>query len=136
MIALLLIQELWKRENQSRNQTELVNRAGQLHDKVTLFLESFTDVGFEISQAKEAFDKAESQLISGKGNVIRQAEQMRELGAKTSKELRGSKRVKKLAEQADFEEDNELLIAGLDDDAVSSNSAPHVTIVDKSPPSD
>jgi len=136
MIALLLIQELWKRENQSRNQTELVNRAGQLHDKVTLFLESFTDVGFEISQAKEAFDKAESQLISGKGNVIRQAEQMRELGAKTSKELRGSKRVKKLAEQADFEEDNELLITGLDDDAVSSNSAPHVTIVDKSPPLD
>ena len=123
-------------ENQSRNQTELVNRAGQLHDKVTSFLESFTNVGFEISQAKDAFDEAESRLVSGRGNVIRQAEQMRELGAKTSKELRGSKRVKKLAEQADFEEDNELLIDGLDSKEVSSNNAPHVTIVDESPPLD
>ena len=42
MISLLLIQELWKRENQSRNQIALMERGGHLHDKIVTFLESFT----------------------------------------------------------------------------------------------
>ena len=102
MLVLMLIQELWKRENQTRNQVELVKRAGALHDKVVLFLESFNEVGFEINQAHSAFENARTQLISGKGNVIRQTEMMRELGAKTKKELRGKSGVKILAEDAEY----------------------------------
>ena len=98
--ALLLIKEIWKRENQTRNQIELVNRAGALHDKVVLFLESFEEVGFEINQARNAFETARTRLISGDGNVIRQTEMLRELGAKTKKELREKSGVRKLAEEA------------------------------------
>ena len=97
----MLIQELWKRENQTKNQIELLNRAGALHDKVVLFLESFNEVGFEIGQAHNAFETARSRLISGDGNVIRQTEMLRELGAKTKKELREKSGVKKLAEEAE-----------------------------------
>ncbi len=101
MLALLLIQELWKRENQSRNQLELVKRAGLLHDKVTSFLESFTAIGFELGQATAAFDEAQTQLVSGTGNVIRQTEMLQELGAKVKKDLRSKTGVRKLAEEAE-----------------------------------
>jgi DNA recombination protein RmuC len=53
MLALILIQELWKRENQSKNQIQLVERAGALHDQVVLFLESFTEVGFVETSIRE-----------------------------------------------------------------------------------
>ena len=103
MLALLLIQELWKRENQSRNQMELLQRAGSIHDKVTLFLESFTEVGFELGQARRAYDKARSRLTDGRGNVIRQTEEMAALGAKVKKDLREKSGVRKLAEEAEEE---------------------------------
>jgi DNA recombination protein RmuC len=103
MISLLLIQELWKRENQSRNQIALMERGGHLHDKIVIFLESFTAIGFELGQAKTAYDEAENQLISGTGNVIRQTEMLKELGAKVKKDLRGKSGVRKLAEEAEEE---------------------------------
>ena len=104
MVVLLLIQELWKRENQSRNQMELLKRAGSLHDKVTLFLESFTEVGFELGQARAAYDMARTRLTDGPGNVIWQTEQMAKLGAKVKKDLREKSGVRLLAEEAEEEQ--------------------------------
>ena len=104
MLTLMLIQELWKKENQSKNQLELVERAGRLHDKVVLFLDSFTTVGFELGQATDAYEKAVEQLSRGSGNVIRQTEMLKELGAKAKKELREKSGLRSLAERAEEEE--------------------------------
>ena len=104
MLTLMLIQELWKKENRSKNQLELVERAGRLHDKVVLFLDSFTTVGFELGQATDAYEKAVEQLSRGSGNVIRQTEMLKELGAKTKKELREKSGLRSLAERAEEEE--------------------------------
>ena len=104
MVILMMIQDLWKKEKQSKNQLELIERAGKLYDKVVLFLESFTEIGFELGQAQKAFDKAKNQLTDGTGNVIRQTEMLKELGAKTSKELREKSGVRNLAEEAEEEE--------------------------------
>jgi len=107
MLALILIQELWKRENQSKNQIQLVERAGALHDQVVLFLESFTAVGFELKQASEKFDEAEKRLISGRGNVLRQTEMLNRLGAKNKKDLREKSGLRKLAEEAELSKEEE-----------------------------
>ncbi len=104
MVILLMIQDLWKKEKQSKNQLALIDRAGKLYDKVVLFLESFTTIGFELGQAQEAFDQASNQLTEGTGNVIRQTEMLKELGAKTTKEMREKSGVRNLAERADEEE--------------------------------
>tara|TARA_B100000945_G_scaffold321019_2_gene333382 strand:- start:140 stop:1426 length:1287 start_codon:yes stop_codon:yes gene_type:complete len=104
MLTLMLIQELWKKENQTKNQLELVERAGRLHDKVVLFLDSFTTVGFELGQATDAYEKAVEQLSRGSGNVIRQTEMLKELGAKAKKELREKSGLRSLAERAEEEE--------------------------------
>lgn len=101
MLTLRLIQEFWHRENRSRNQEELVKRAGQLHDKVVNFLENFNSVGFELGQAQSAYDQARGQLISGGGNIVWQTEQMAKLGAKTKKDLRTKSGVRALAEEAE-----------------------------------
>ena len=107
MIALILIQELWKKENQSKNQIELVERAGMLYDQIVLFLESFTSIGFELKQASEKFDEAEKRLISGKGNVIRQTEILKNLGARNKKDLRKKSGMRKLAEEAEISKEEE-----------------------------
>lgn len=107
MLALMLIQELWKRENQSKNQIQLVERAGALHDQVVLFLESFTAVGFELKQASEKFEEAEKRLVTGRGNVLRQTEMLNRLGAKNKKDLREKIGLRKLAEEADLSKEEE-----------------------------
>ena len=107
MIALILIQELWKKENQSKNQIELVERAGLLYDQIVLFLESFTSIGFELKQASDKFDEAEKRLISGKGNVIRQTEILKDLGARNKKDLRKKSGMRKLAEEAEIPKEEE-----------------------------
>ena len=103
MLTLMLIQELWKREKQSKNQQKIVERAGKLHDKVVLFLESFSAVGYELGQASDAYERAMEQLSSGTGNVIRQTEMLKELGAKTKKDLREKSGLRSLAERAEEE---------------------------------
>lgn len=107
MLALILIQELWKRENQSKNQIQLVERAGALHDQIVLFLESFTAVGFEIKQASEKFEEAEKRLVTGRGNVLRQTEMLTRLGAKNKKHLREKSGLRKLAEEAELSKEEE-----------------------------
>ena len=104
MLTLMLIQELWKREKQTRNQKEIVERGGRLHDKVVLFLETFTALGYELGQATDAYEKALEQLSSGSGNVIRQTEMLKELGSKTKKDLREKSGLRSLAERAEEEE--------------------------------
>ena len=103
MLTLMLIQELWKREKQSKNQQKIVERAGKLHDKVVLFLESFSAVGYELGQASDAYERAMEQLSSGTGNVIRQTEMLKELGAKTKKDLREKSGLRSLAERSEEE---------------------------------
>ena len=104
MLTLMLIQELWKREKQTSNQKEIVERGGRLHDKVVLFLETFTALGYELGQATDAYEKALEQLSSGSGNVIRQTEMLKELGSKTKKDLREKSGLRSLAERAEEEE--------------------------------
>ena len=104
MLTLMLIQELWKREKQTSNQKEIVERGGRLHDKVVLFLETFTALGYELGQVTDAYEKALEQLSSGSGNVIRQTEMLKELGSKTKKDLREKSGLRSLAERAEEEE--------------------------------
>jgi DNA recombination protein RmuC len=78
---------MWKRELQSKNQVRLVDEAGKLHDKIVLFLESFTQLGFEIKQTNEAYEEAMNRLSTGTGNVIKRTDDLKKLGAKVKKEI-------------------------------------------------
>ena len=58
--TLMLIKEIWKREVQTKNQMELISETGKLYDKIVLFLESFTNVGFEFEAVPQKHMKVQS----------------------------------------------------------------------------
>ncbi|WP_108823226.1 DNA recombination protein RmuC [Dysgonomonas sp. Marseille-P4361] len=85
--SLKVVADLWKREYQSRNAIEIAKRGAALYDKFAGFVETLQDVGKNIERSQKAYDKAFSQLKEGNGNLIRQAEMLKELGVKAQKEL-------------------------------------------------
>ncbi len=85
--SLKVVADLWKREYQSRNALEIAKRGAALYDKFAGFVETLQDVGKNIDKTQKAYDKAFSQLKEGNGNLIRQAEMLKELGVKAQKEL-------------------------------------------------
>ena len=50
-------------------------------------MEDLQQVGKGINQAQKAYDQAHNKFSLGRGNVIRQAELLREMGVKPSKTL-------------------------------------------------
>tara|TARA_B100000925_G_C21991862_1_gene467219 strand:- start:88 stop:1341 length:1254 start_codon:yes stop_codon:yes gene_type:complete len=106
--TLMLIKEIWKREAQTTNQLKLISETGKLHDQIVLFLESFTTLGFELKQATDAYDKAINQLKDGRGNVLRRTENLKNLGAKVSKQIKSNPKIKEtnLLEEAIYNHEN------------------------------
>lgn len=88
--ALKLISDLWKREYQNRNAIEIAERGAALYDKLVNFVSSLTEIDLHLDRARRSYDSAYGQLKSGKGNLIGQAEKLRELGVKAKKSLPSS----------------------------------------------
>ena len=88
--ALKLISDLWKREYQNRNAIEIADRGAALYDKLVNFVTSLMEIDTHLERAKRSYNNAYSQLKSGRGNLIGQAEKLRELGVKSKKSLPSS----------------------------------------------
>lgn len=84
---LRIVDDLWRRDTQSKYAIEIARQGGDLYDKFVLFAETFVEVGRNIARASEAHDKAMGQLNSGTGNLVRRAERLRELGVKAEKKM-------------------------------------------------
>jgi DNA recombination protein RmuC len=87
MMAMRTVQNLWTIDRQNQNAREIADRAGQLYDKIVGFVEELDGVGYRLDQAHDAWSKAKNRLSSGRGNVIRQTEMLKDLGAQTKKSL-------------------------------------------------
>jgi DNA recombination protein RmuC len=77
-----------------------------LYDKLRLFAEDLLAVGRDLEQARNSHDRAIRRLSEGKGNVIRQAEMLRELGARVSQPLPES-----LLSRSDEDQTNEFAVS-------------------------
>ncbi|MGV8855447.1 MAG: DNA recombination protein RmuC [Devosia sp.] len=84
MTVLRTVRNVWDIEKRHRNAEEIASRAGALYDKVVGFLGSMDKLDGHLDKARSSFDAARGQLSSGKGNVVRQVEMLRDLGAKSS----------------------------------------------------
>ena len=88
LFALLkIVDDLWKRDMQSRNARKIADEGGKLYDKFMGFTETLVDLGKSISASSERYERAIKQLKTGRGNLIRRTEQLRELGVKATKSL-------------------------------------------------
>lgn len=88
--ALKLIVDLWKREYQNQNAQQIAERGAALYDKLVNFVESFTTIGEQLNRAQTTYDTAFGQLSNGRGNLISQAEKLKDLGVKSKKSLPSS----------------------------------------------
>lgn len=81
------VAHLWRQEQQNHNAQEIASRGAELYDKLVGFVEDLDTLGSRLQQAQKAYDGAYSKFTGGRGNVIRQAEMLRELGVKPTKQL-------------------------------------------------
>jgi DNA recombination protein RmuC len=87
LMALKTVRHLWNVEKRNRNAEDIADRAGKLYDKLATFIDSFQRVGSALDSAKKAHETALGQLARGNGNLVRQVEQLKNLGARTAKSL-------------------------------------------------
>jgi DNA recombination protein RmuC len=87
MAVLRTVRNVWDIEKRHENAEQIAERAGALYDKLAGFLTTMDKVGMNLERAHQSYAEAKGQLVTGKGSVVRQVELLRELGAKSSKQL-------------------------------------------------
>ncbi len=121
LTTLKTVQNLWRLVQQNQNAAEIATQAGNLYDKFVGFVADLEEVGSRIDASKKSFDKAHNKLHTGRGNLVRRVEVLRELGAKTSK-----KQSSELVSSAlDGEETVKELPASHDDESSSDAKTRH-----------
>ncbi|HOH74733.1 MAG TPA: DNA recombination protein RmuC [Paludibacteraceae bacterium] len=87
LATLRTIASIWKQENQTKNAQEIARLGGALYDKLVGCVEDLNKVKLNIDRASASHNDAMKKLQLGAGNVFVTAEKMKQLGAKTSKQL-------------------------------------------------
>jgi DNA recombination protein RmuC len=90
LATLRTVESLWRNADRNRNALEIADRAGKLYDKFAGFVEDVDEARARVAAAAKALDSARGKLDSGPGNLVRQVEMLRELGARASKALPAS----------------------------------------------
>ena len=81
MMTLRIINNVWRYEKQNRNAQEIAQKAGALYDKLRVLVDEMDKLGKQLGTAEKTYQSVFAKLATGKGNLVRQVEQFRELGA-------------------------------------------------------
>ncbi|WIG81269.1 DNA recombination protein RmuC [Photobacterium damselae] len=98
LVALRTINNLWRNERQNQNAKEIAERASRLYDKLRLFVTDMEAMGASLEKANQSYQGAMNKLVSGRGNVLRQAESFKQLGVEVKRDINPQ-----LTEKAMFE---------------------------------
>lgn len=85
--TLRTVASIWKQEYQNENALEIARQGGALYDKFKSFVDDLMEVGRSLDKSKAQYSDAMNKLVSGRDNLVRKTERLRELGAKTSKKM-------------------------------------------------
>ena len=78
---------LWKQEKQQKNAYEIARRGGLLYEKFASLLGDLKILGDRMDSSQKAYSDVIKKIQDGRGNLISQVEELKELGAKTDKQL-------------------------------------------------
>ena len=81
------VAHLWRQEAQGRNAQEIAKRGAELYDRLSAFVLDLEKVGDRLRMTQDSYTDARNKLYLNKGNVIRQAEMLKQLGVKPTKSL-------------------------------------------------
>jgi len=79
LTSLNIVRQLWRYEDQNKHTAALASRAEAVFKKLNTFLASFEKIKKGLETATEAYVKAEVQLVSGKGNLVKQVGEFKNL---------------------------------------------------------
>ncbi|MEC8757369.1 MAG: DNA recombination protein RmuC [Bacteroidota bacterium] len=85
--ALRTANNLWRIEDQNANAKEIARLAGRIYEKLALSLEDLVTIGKNLDKSKQDYENVMGRLTTGKGNLVRTAEELKKLGADTTKTI-------------------------------------------------
>ena len=81
------VENIWRTERQNESARVIADKAGSVYDKLRGFVEEFEKLGKQLATLHNTYDGAVNKLTQGRGNLVRQAEQFRELGVRVKQKL-------------------------------------------------
>ena len=81
------VASIWKMDKQSQHAFQIAEESGKLYDKFKLFMDDMVKVGNQLNSTRGTYEDAMKKLVTGRGNLINQAEKLREMGAKNTRKL-------------------------------------------------
>jgi DNA recombination protein RmuC len=87
MATLRTVAHLWRQDQQNKNAMEIARQCANLYDKFVGFVEDLEQIGKRLDQAQSSYHDAFNKLKTGKGNLIKAAEKVKELGVKPNKTI-------------------------------------------------
>lgn len=87
MATLRTIGSTWKIERQNQNVQEIARQGGAMYEKFIGFLNDMEKIKKGIDTSSKAYEDAFNKLSTGTGNLVRRADSLKKLGAKTEKSL-------------------------------------------------
>ena len=82
--TLFVVNSLWTRERQQRDVQKIVDTANAIYDKFVNFIDNFTKIDGALKKASEAYTDALKQLTTGKGNITKRLNDLKEQGPLTT----------------------------------------------------
>lgn len=85
LATLSTVSFIWQQDKLKRNHLEIADTAGKLYEKFVGFTNDLIMVGNKMDDAKKVYAEAMKKLSDGRGNLVSQAEKIKQLGAKVDK---------------------------------------------------
>ena len=87
LVTLRTIEHIWRTQRQQDHAMKIANEAEAMYDKLVLFVDEMIKVGSHLQKAQDSYDTSMNRLKTGKGNIIKRAQNIVELGVKPKKLL-------------------------------------------------
>lgn len=87
LATLRTVSSIWNQERQNKNAIEIARQGGQLYDKFASLVTDLRDLGAGLEKSNDQYGKLMGKLSEGKGNLVSRVQRLKELGAKSSKEI-------------------------------------------------
>ncbi|HEX5656769.1 MAG TPA: DNA recombination protein RmuC [Polyangiales bacterium] len=87
LATLRTIEHTWRVERQNATARTIVEQAGKLYDKLAGFVVDLEKVGASLNAAQRSYEGALNKFSTGKGNLVGQADRLKQLGLKLKKTL-------------------------------------------------
>lgn len=87
LATLRTISYIWKQDLQNKNAEEIARQAGAMFDKFEGFTKDLMKLGKDLDTAQNTYKASMNKLVDGRGNLVKSSQKLRELGAKSTKDL-------------------------------------------------